>query len=203
MARARQSTRPTTCPGARGLMGGIRLSEGILDDYKDIAALQSESWRSAYSDILPASYLDGPILEEGRNHWKGLLSTDGERRGIFLAKDGDALLGFVCVLLDEDPAWGARLDNIHVKPDYRGRGTGRVLFKYAAQWVSTHEPQWPMHLLVFEANYRARRFHEALNGKIAGQYAQMTPAGVVVPSLRFLWEKPATIADLKRPVPGL
>jgi hypothetical protein len=53
-----------------------------------------------------------------------------------------------------------------------------------------------MHLLVFEANHPARRFYEALNGKVVERYAQKTPAGVVVPSLRFLWEKPATIADI-------
>jgi GNAT superfamily N-acetyltransferase len=177
-------------------MAGIELSEGTLAEYKDIAALQTESWRSAYRDILPASYLDGPSLEERRIHWEHLLSAARERCGAFLAKDGEALLGFVCVLLDEDPAWGARLDNIHVRPDHRGKGAGRILFKRAAQWVSTCEPRWPMHLLVFEANHTARRFYEGLNGNVVEQYAQKTPAGVVVPSLRFLWEKPATIADL-------
>jgi hypothetical protein len=45
-------------------MGGIELTEATLHDYKDIAALQTESWRSAYRGILPGSYLDGPILKE-------------------------------------------------------------------------------------------------------------------------------------------
>jgi GNAT superfamily N-acetyltransferase len=178
-------------------MGTMELSEATFRDYQDIAALQTESWRNAYRDILPASYLDGPILEERQIHWQNLmLSADGKRRGVFLVKDDGALLGFACVLLDEDPAWGARLDNIHVRPAFRGKGTGRVLFKWAAQWVSTREPQWPMHLFVFEANHPARRFYEGLDGKVVEQYAQQTPAGVVVPSLRFLWEKPATIVEL-------
>jgi GNAT superfamily N-acetyltransferase len=122
-------------------MGGIELSEGTLHDYQDIAALQTESWRSAYRGILPVSYLDGPILEERETHWKNLmLSAGGKRRSVFLAKDCGALLGFACVLLDEEPAWGARLDNIHVRPAYKGRGTGRLLFRSAAEWVSTCEP---------------------------------------------------------------
>jgi len=54
-------------------MGGIELSEGTLHDYQDIAALQTESWRSAYRGILPVSYLDGPILEERETHWKNLM----------------------------------------------------------------------------------------------------------------------------------
>jgi hypothetical protein len=98
-------------------MEGIELSEAALHDYKDIAALQTESWRSAYRTILPGSYLDGPILEGRETHWQNLMfSANGKRRGVFLAKDCSALLGFVCVLLDEEPAWGARLDNIHVRP---------------------------------------------------------------------------------------
>ena len=178
-------------------MGGIELSEATLRDYKDIAALQTESWRSAYRGMLPVSYLDGPILQERETHWQNLMfSAGGKRRGVFLATDCGTLLGFVCVLLDEEPAWGARLDNIHVRPAHKGRGTGRLLFRSAAEWVSTCEPQWPMHLIVFEANHPARRFYEALGGKVVEQYAQKTPAGVVVPSLRFLWQKPRTIANL-------
>jgi GNAT superfamily N-acetyltransferase len=177
-------------------MGRIELSEATLHDYEDIAALQTESWRSAYRGILPVSYLNGPILKERQTHWRNLMfSAGGRRRGVFLATDCGTLLGFVCVLLDEEPAWGARLDNIHVRPAYKGRGTGRLLFRSAAEWVSTCEPQWPMHLFVFEANHPARRFYEALGGKVVEQYAQKTPAGVVVPSLRFLWQKPRTIAN--------
>jgi GNAT superfamily N-acetyltransferase len=183
--------------GRPNLMEGIELSEATLHDYKDIAALQAESWRSAYRGILPGSYLDGPILRERETHWRNLMfSASEKRRGVFLAKDCSALLGFVCVLLDEEPAWGARLDNIHVRPAYKGRGTGRLLFRSAAEWVSTCEPHWPMHLFVFEANHPARQFYEALGGKVVEQYAQKTPAGVVVPSLRFLWQKPRTIANL-------
>lgn len=183
--------------GTANPMGAIELSQGTLRDYQDIAALQTESWRSAYRGILPGSYLDGAILEERETHWQNLmLSAGGKRRGIFLAKDGGALLGFACVLLDEEPAWGARLDNIHVRPAHRGKGTGRLLFRSAAEWVSTCEPLWPMHLFVFEANHPARRFYEALGGKAVEKCAQKTPAGVMVPSLRFVWEKPGTVAHL-------
>ena len=51
-------------------MAEIELSEATLQAYQDIAALQTESWRSAYRGILPESYLDGPILEERQTHWQ-------------------------------------------------------------------------------------------------------------------------------------
>src|ERR1700691_1972443 len=97
--------------GRPNRMEGIDLSEAALHDYKDIAALQAESWRSAYRGILPGSYLDGPILSDRETHWQNLMFSAGaQRRGVFLAKDSGTLLGFVCVLLDQEPAWGARLD---------------------------------------------------------------------------------------------
>jgi hypothetical protein len=69
-------------------MGGIELCEGAVHDYQDIAALQTESWRSAYRGILPGTYLDGPILEERESHWQNLMRSAGaKRRAVFLAKD--------------------------------------------------------------------------------------------------------------------
>jgi GNAT superfamily N-acetyltransferase len=178
-------------------MAAIGLTQGTLRDCQDIAALHTESWRSAYPGILSASYLDAPIVAEREAHWRNLMLSAGcERRRIFLVRDRGALVGFACVLLDEEPVWGARLDNIHVKPAYKGRGLGRLLFVSAAGWVSKCEPRWPMHLFVFEENHGARRFYEAHGGRVVEQCAQETPAGVLVPSLRFLWEKPGTIARL-------
>jgi ribosomal protein S18 acetylase RimI-like enzyme len=112
-------------------MKGIDLGGAGLGDALDIAALQTESWRSTYRGLLPDSYLDGPIVADRERHWRKMLSEDARHR-IFLAKDNGDVAGFVCVLLDEEPAWGARLDNIHVKPALKGQGIGRVLFRQAA-----------------------------------------------------------------------
>ena len=98
----------------------------------------------------------------------------------------DALLGFACVLLDEEPKWGACLDNLHVLPHIKGQGLGRQLFAKAAQWVGTVEPEWPLHLWVFESNHSARRFYDSLGGAIIERQKKYI-AGVEVPSLRYLW----------------
>jgi hypothetical protein len=58
----------------------------------------------------------------------------------------------------------------------------------ATQWVLESEPTWPIHLWVFEANHGARRFYDALNGKIVESRSKGGPWGVEVPSLRYLWQ---------------
>jgi GNAT superfamily N-acetyltransferase len=164
------------------------IRSATLADCQSIASLHTASWRNTYRGILPDAYLDGPIAEERANLWRTRLASPGaDRRQVLLVEGEEGLVGFVCVLLDQEPLWGACLDNLHVLPGLRGRGLGRQLFSSAAQWVVSEEPGWPMHLWVFEANYGARRFYDALGGRVVGHRLKETPAGVKIASLRYVW----------------
>ncbi len=159
-----------------------------LADSQSIASLHTASWRNTYRGILPDTYLDGPIAEERANHWRARLASPGaDRRQVLLVEGEGGLVGFVCVLLDQESLWGACLDNLHVLPRLKGRGLGRQLFSSAAQWVVSKEPGWPMHLWVFESNYGARGFYEALGGEVVERSFKETPAGTEIASLRYVW----------------
>jgi len=161
---------------------------GVAADSVKIAALHTASWCNAYRGILPDSYLNGEIGEERLGLWKTRLSSSGtDRRLVLLAKGQLELAGFVCVLLDEEPEWGACLDNLHVRSDIMGRGLGRRLFAEAAQWVASMEPGWPIHLWVFEANPAAIGFYERFKGKMVAREIKRMPGGAEVPSLRYVW----------------
>ena len=169
-------------------LNSIRFRPGSTADSGSIAALHTASWREAYRGILPDSYLDGEIGEERLGFWKTRLSSSGtNRRLVLLAEDQLELVGFVCVLLDEEPEWGAYLDNLHVRSDIMGRGLGRWLFAEAAKWVASMEPGWPIHLWVFEANRLARGFYERFKGKVVTREIKLMPGGAEVPSLRYVW----------------
>ena len=58
----------------------------------------------------------------------------------------------MCVLLDEEPAWGARLDNLHVSPALKGTGIGHALFQAAREWTAQMLPDASMHLWCVERN---------------------------------------------------
>ena len=110
-----------------------------------------------------------------------------DRRYVLLAELGKRLVGFVCVLLDEEPEWGACLDNLHVRSKFQGQGLGRQLFAKATEWVMEKESDWPIHLWVFEANHPGRRLYDGLNGHIVERKDKKLPRGASVPSLRYLW----------------
>jgi GNAT superfamily N-acetyltransferase len=170
-------------------MDRVVFRSAVASDSRRIAALHVASWRSSYRGSLPDAYLDREAAGERLRLWDlRLASPDRERRGVIMAeKDGD-LAGFVCVLLDEEPGWGACLDNLHVRPDLKGLGLGRRLFHRAAAWVQAKEPAWPMHLWVFETNAAARHFYESAGGKVVERAVKPLPGGVSVASLRYFWK---------------
>ncbi len=161
--------------------------EATISDSTSVASLHTESWRNTYRGILPDSYLDGPIVKERQNAWQLRLSSPSlHRQLVVLAINHETPIGFLCVLLDEEPARGACLDNLHVASRYQGQGIGRQLLAKGAQWVTKVQPGWSMHLWVFEENQAARHFYDSLDGTIVDREFKYI-GGVDVPSLCYVW----------------
>ena len=74
------------------------------------------------------------------------------------------MVGFACALADADPDHGPLLDNLHVKPGWRGRGIGARLLNEARLWSAAIAPGEPMRLWVLEGNLAARRFYRSQGG---------------------------------------
>lgn len=161
-----------------------------------IAALHAASWRGTYRHILTPGYLDHEVAEDRKDFWASRFAKfDPEKHhvAVALADQGDpssSIVGFVCVLLDEEPEFGALLDNLHVAPDRHRQGIGRRLMAEAAHWIATREPEWSMHLWVYEANMKSAAFYRAVGGVEADQRVIVTPAGNRATVLRFEWADP-------------
>lgn len=165
-------------------------------DAQTIAALHIENWRDVYRGILPDRYLDNFIAEERSSLWQARFSSpDADRQYILLAEVHRKPVGFVCVLLDEEPQWGACLDNLHVLPGLRNKGIGRQLFIRAARWVMATAPGVPIHLWVFEANGAARRFYDACEGKIVACQSKKIAQGVEILSVLYVWNDVQMLLD--------
>ena len=115
-------------------------------------------------------------------------APDPHRRAVFKAVSARTIAGFACVLLDADPAWGALLDNLHIKPELKRRGIGRELFEHARRWVDATEPGTPLHLTVIEANASARRFYDSMGGAVVERIMREPVPGTRLAVLRYRWE---------------
>ena len=159
------------------------------EDAPAIAALHSESWRSAYRGLVPDAFLDGPVIDERLRYWTSRMGHDDEGpRVVLKATTGSMLVGFVCAVRDADPAWGPLLDNLHVKPGFKGSGIGRALLGEARLWTARVAPGQPMHLWVIEDNSSARAFYDRVGGVVAERQILDFTAGITTPALRYVWD---------------
>jgi hypothetical protein len=94
----------------------LRFRAALAADAAAIAELHAASWRSAYRGSLSDAYLDTDVAAERAAVWQRRLMQPSERQYVLLAEQNGELVGFACVLLDEEPTWGACLDNLHVRP---------------------------------------------------------------------------------------
>jgi GNAT superfamily N-acetyltransferase len=160
---------------------------GTADDADAIAALHAESWRSAYRGLLPDEDLGEKLDDERRQFWrKRFAAPDPERRIVFLATANDVLVGFACVLADADPAHGPLLDNLHVKPGWRGHGIGTRLLHESRAWSRAIAPGQPMHLWVLEGNAPARRFYRNQGG-VEEERLSEERGGMTIAAWRCIW----------------
>jgi GNAT superfamily N-acetyltransferase len=170
------------------MTASVTLTPATRADAAAIALLHAQSWRSAYRGLLTDEYLDDQVLHDRTAFWsKRFGAPNPERRLVLKALDESTLLGFVCVLLDEEPAWGARLDNLHVVPGHKGTGVGYALFQAAREWTARAQPEWSMHLWCIERNVVARRFYDRQGGRIVESATRPIAQGLCLPELRYLW----------------
>jgi GNAT superfamily N-acetyltransferase len=162
-------------------------------DSQRIVELHAASWRAAYRPYLSAAYLDADIVAERGRIWQERFAQPTERQLVLLAEEAGTLVGFACVLLDEESASGACLDNLHVQPGLTGCGLGSELPVQSAQWVAQVEPGWPLHLWVIEVNTAARRFYERHGGECAEQATKRMPDGSQLAVYPYLWPVPARL----------
>ena len=178
------------------------------DDCDAIAALHAASWQATYRKILSDDYLDHHVTEDRKDLWEARFAKFDQRKhhvavaiderqgGEYAAHRTSAasMAGFVCVLLDEEPEFGALLDNLHVAQDRHRQGIGRRLMASAAHWVAAMQPEWAMHLWVYEANAKTVAFYRSIQGEQVDSRVIVTPAGNRATVLRFEWRQPASLA---------
>ena len=96
-------------------------------------------------------------------------------------------------VLDENPEWGALLDNLHVRSDMKRGGIGTRLMAESARVVLEHSPGSGLFLFVLEPNVAAQRFYDVRGGRCVGGDAEEVPGGAMVVALRYVWPDPARL----------
>lgn len=162
-------------------------------DAEAIAALHADSWRRHYRGVYSNAFLDHDVVAERLTAWTDRFGRDPSDQCTIVAECDGVIVGFVHVILDDDPTWGALLDNLHVARELQGQGVGTRLMAEAANALVERRPSVGMYLWVLEQNEAAQRFYEARGGECVDREVSEPPGGGSVVGLRYVWRDPAVL----------
>lgn len=171
-----------------------RYREATERDVDAIAQLHAESWRLHYRGAYLDSYLDGDILPERRDVWSNRLTPPRINQLTVCAERSGDLVGFCHTQFDQDPKWGALIDNLHVRSDLKGYGIGTQLLSVAAEHLVQNRPSQPVHLWVLDQNTAAQAFYDARGGKrVETTLRGPFPGGGTALGHRYFWSDPRVL----------
>jgi GNAT superfamily N-acetyltransferase len=154
----------------------LRFRSAGAADAEKVALLHADSWRRNYRGAYAESYLDGDLLLDRLAVWSARLAAPAPTETI-LAEDIDRLVGFVHVVFDEDPAWGALVDNLHVIHDRRRTGIGKQLLTRSARAVTERAVGNSLYLWVLQQNTTAQQFYRACGARHVETALASPPGG--------------------------
>jgi len=125
------------------------------DDLFEISNIYENSWKFAYSGIVPQNYLDS--IPKGR--WANRINREG-MNNLVLIENG-VIIGTAsfCKSRWEQYNDYGEIVSIYFLPDYMGKGYGNYLLKKCVDELKSLGYD-KMLLWVLEDNHRARRFYE-------------------------------------------
>ncbi|MEM7022361.1 MAG: GNAT family N-acetyltransferase [Pseudomonadota bacterium] len=162
----------------------MEIREGTVDEFAQIAALQTDSWQRTYRGVMPDPFLDVDLRSILDSYWASLQMGADD---FVLVADQKGLQGFIAVSIKDIPY----IENLHVSASAQSRGLGRRLMQAAAQRLidSGYES---LYLGVATDNQRAIRFYQELGGRFSDPEPEAI-FGVQVEVARVDW---TSLSDL-------
>ncbi|MFT7121615.1 MAG: ribosomal protein S18 acetylase RimI-like enzyme [Neolewinella sp.] len=160
----------------------MELRTATPNDAPAIAALHARNWQIAYRGDFPAHYLDVECPVERLDVWTKRFANSDPNMLTTIAEKTGKMVGFCCTFQAQDEH-GSYLDNLHVTPEMRGQGLGKILMRDAAKLVNTDE----IYLFVITTNSSAIGFYEHLGGRL-GKTKTINLAGTELEVVSIHWE---------------
>jgi GNAT superfamily N-acetyltransferase len=174
----------------------LQLRTATSADAVAVADLHAESWRRHYRGAYDDDFLDGEVFAERRVVWtERLAAIDLDAARTILIEEDGRLLGFSHVMFDDDPTWGALVDNLHVTFDRKRGGIGTALMRESAGAVLERSQPTGIYLWALEMNAPARAFYRARGGEeVTFEMSDLEGGGQAM-AVRYAWRDPAVLLN--------
>ena len=165
----------------------VAIRDATTADTEEIARLHLESWWSAYRDIVPDGFLGSITLESRITRWRRALSKlELPATDTVVAVSAGSILGVCSSGPRREPAStdAGEIYALHVRPELRRSGLGKMLLDDALQRFSTRGFLGAV-LWVLRDNATARRFYEAQGWSFTGEDQVEDRSGFAIPEVRY------------------
>ena len=174
--------------------GLVRLA--TPDDAAAVARVHVDTWRAAYTGLVPQGILDGLSVERREQFWRSVAEAPGEHR-LAVAEAAGRVVGFASTgpARDEDlPPGSGELLAIYVEPAAWGEGHGARLLRWAVADLRARGLD-PLVLWVLTENTRGRGFYEVMGWQPDGTARPIDFDGTSVEEIRYRAPAENTLSD--------
>jgi ribosomal protein S18 acetylase RimI-like enzyme len=182
------------------VLAEFRIRNASAADLPAIAEIHASSWRAAYRGILADAFLDGDLLENRKTRWSGITQRMEPRDNLLIATDRKGAVGFIAgwtsSALGCDDGYGLYIDNLHVRPELRGKKYGEHLFRAlagSAKADAAAGAKTRAYLWLLDGNASAHRFYHRLGGH-DGEHQSIELGGRTVGETRIVWSDFSLVA---------
>ena len=155
-------------------------------DADAIGRIQVETWRAAYTGLIPDEAIAGFDVESTQRMWREVLANQPRPGGAtFVVEDAGEVVGFASVgaSRDEEAEREGELYAIYLHPSRWSHGIGRALLQRAEESMRASGFRQAI-LWVLEGNERGQRFYRAAGWERDGRKEDEFQ-GATVTELRY------------------
>ena len=136
-------------------------------DAEAIARVHVQAWQESYQGLLPQTAIDERPVEVRAKQWHHTLANLD--RPTFVADENGAVRGFVSggSILWSGLTTASEVSALYLLDAVKRRGAGRALFKAMLRELAARDFK-SAGLWVLTSNAPARRFYEAMGGRVGG-----------------------------------
>lgn len=169
-------------------MTRFAVREALLDDANGIARAHTDSWQSSYRGILPDTVLDRIDVGQRAETRRRILRD----RSIFQLVAYDLTHGDIVGFCDAGPSrrhvpYAGEVYAIYLVQHAKRYGLGQEMFERVQAWL-VREGMRSMIVWVLDNNHHARRFYEAMGGRM-GSRLSSTVGGFPIVELSYVWDR--------------
>lgn len=147
----------------------MTIRRALVADAETVGRIHVESWKVAYRGIMPDDVIARTDLAYRTALWKERIAD--QEWPVFLIEEQGKCVAF-CQMVptkdsDDNPQRVGHITSLHVLPELRGRGFGRVLMDHVLGEFRRRRFS-EVTLWVLEQNRDARRFYETCGFRVDG-----------------------------------